>query len=133
LAVILLIDDDAFFRGVYRRMLERGGHTVIEAEGGHQGIALYSQHRPDVAIVDIFMPDLEGGEVICRLRQLDADARVIAISGHSGFHDDVAYVDRVKALGAQAILRKIESREIVLAAVEKVARPTALKVRHSTR
>ena len=125
MALVLLIDDDAFFRGVFRRMLQSGGHSVIEAGGGIEGIELYERHRPDVAIVDIFMPDIEGGEVIRRLKKLDVDARIIAISGRSGFHEDVGYIGRVKALGAQAILRKVDSREMVLGAIERVGRQSS--------
>jgi len=122
-ALILLIDDDAFFRGVYRRMLQGGGHSVIEAEGGVEGIEAYAQHHPDVTIVDIFMPDIEGGEVIRRLKQIDANARIIAISGRTGFHEDIDYVERIKKLGAKAILRKIDTREMVLAAIKETLRP----------
>jgi len=122
-ALILLIDDDAFFRGVFRRMLQGGDHSVIEAEGGVEGIEAYTQHHPDVTIVDIFMPDMEGGEVIRRLKQIDSHARIIAISGRTGFHEDMDYVDRIKMLGAKAILRKIDTREMVLAAIKLVLQP----------
>ncbi len=109
MALILLIDDDAFFRGVFRRTLEGDGHTIIEAEGGSEGIEAYKKRRPEIAIVDIFMPDMEGGEVIERLKQFDPGARVIAISGQTVF-DKVDFVDRIKELGAAAILRKVDSR-----------------------
>lgn len=123
MAIILLVDDDAFFRGVFRRMLESGGHAVVEAEGGVEGIEVYKQRRPDLTIVDIFMPDLEGGEVIQLLKQFDADARIIAISGRNVFHENTDYIDRLKKLGAKAILRKVDSREMVLAAIKEALRP----------
>lgn len=123
MAVVLLIDDDAFFRGVFCRMLAGGGHSVIEADGGVEGIEAYKQHRPDVVIVDIFMPDIEGGEVIQRLKQLDADARIIAISGQSVFHQSVDHIDRIKKVGARAILRKVDSREMIFAAIQEALRP----------
>jgi CheY-like chemotaxis protein len=118
---ILLIDDDAFFRGVFRRLLEGAGHSVVETEGGIEGIEAYKQHRPDVTIVDILMPDIEGGEVIQRLKQIDADARIIAISGRSVFYD-IDYADTLKKLGAAGILRKLDSKDMVLAEIEKVLR-----------
>lgn len=120
MALILIIDDDAFFRGLLRRVLQGGKHEVIEAEGGVEGIEAYKRHAPELAIVDIFMPDLEGGEVIRQLREIDAAARIIAISGGNLFLDDVDYIDTVKKLGAAAILRKLDEREIVLAEIERV-------------
>ena len=73
MARILIIDDDNFFRGVFRRILESGGHEVVDAEGGAEGIEAYEKHRPALTIVDIFMPDMEGGEVIRQLKSRDAE------------------------------------------------------------
>jgi len=119
-ARILIIDDDNFFRGVFRRILESGGHEVVDAEGGAEGIEAYDKHRPALTIVDIFMPDMEGGEVIRRLKQHDAGACIIAISGRNLFHDNRDYIDEIKRQGAVAILRKLDSREMVLAEITRV-------------
>ena len=120
MACILIIDDDNFFRGVFRRILESGGHEVVDAEGGAEGIEAYEKHRPALTIVDIFMPDMEGGDVIRRLKQRDQEARIIAISGRNLFHDNGDYIDEIKRLGAAAILRKLDSREMVLAEIARV-------------
>lgn len=120
MARIFVIDDDSFFRGVFRRILESGGHEVVDAEGGAEGIEAYETHRPALTIVDIFMPDMEGGDVIRRLKQLDQEARIIAISGRNLFHDNDDYIDEIKRLGAAAILRKLDSREMVLAEIARV-------------
>ena len=125
MALVLLIDDDPFFRNVFRRMLEGGGHAVIEAEDGAEGIEAYKQHRPAVAIVDIYMPDIEGGEVIRRLKEFHADSRIIAISGSNAFHEDLEYIDRLKGIGVQAVLRKVDSKEVVLGQIEQALRATA--------
>jgi CheY-like chemotaxis protein len=118
---ILLIDDEAFFRGIFRLMLESVGHSVIEAERGLEGIETYIEQRPDLTIVDIFMPDIEGGEVIQRLKQIDANARIIAVSGQSLFYD-IDFAETLKSLGAVGILRKLDSKDAVLAEVERVLR-----------
>ena len=120
MACILIIDDDNFFRGVFRRILESGGHEVVDAEGGAEGIEAYERHRPALTIVDIFMPDMDGGEVIRQLKSRDADARIIAISGRNLFHDNDDYIDQIKRQGAAAILRKLDSREMVLAEIGRV-------------
>ena len=122
MAAILIIDDDAFFRGVFRRMLQSARHQVLEAEGGIEGIEAYRKHRPQLVIVDIFMPDLQGGEVIRRLKQFDPGARIIAISGRTLFHENADYIDTVKRQGADAILRKLDGRDLVLAEIDRVLR-----------
>lgn len=122
MALILIIDDDNFFRGVFRRILEGGGHEVVDADGGAEGIEAYEKHRPGLTIVDIFMPDMEGGEVIRQLKQRDANARIIAISGRNLFHDNDDYIDEIKQQGASAILRKLDSREMVLAEIARILR-----------
>ena len=61
-----------------------------------------------------------GGEVIRQLKSRDADARIIAISGRNLFHDNDDYIDQVKRQGAAAILRKLDSREMVLAEIGRV-------------
>lgn len=126
MACILIIDDDNFFRGVFRRILESGGHEVVDAEGGAEGIEAFEKHRPALTIVDIFMPDMDGSEVIRQLKSRDGDARIIAISGRNLFHDNDDYIEQVKRQGAAAILRKLDSREMVLAEIGRVLkRPTS--------
>jgi two-component system, chemotaxis family, chemotaxis protein CheY len=119
-ACILIIDDDNFFRSVFRRILVSGGHEVVDAEGGAEGIEAYEKHRPALTIVDIFMPDMDGSEVIRQLKSRDPDARIIAISGRNLFHDNDGYIDQVRKQGAAAILRKLDSREMVLAEIGRV-------------
>ena len=64
MALILLIDDDAFYRGVLRQILEDGGHQIIEAVNGPEGLERFRSRRPDLVITDMRMPGVDGGEVI---------------------------------------------------------------------
>ena len=64
MAMILLIDDDGFYRGVIRPILEDGGHQVIEASNGVEGLEIYRTHRPVLVITDMRMPGVGGTEVI---------------------------------------------------------------------
>ena len=65
MAKILLIDDDSGIRDVVRFALAREGFAVIEAEDGAQGLALAEREAPDLIVLDIMMPELDGTEV-CR-------------------------------------------------------------------
>ena len=56
MAKILLIDNDGFYRGVIRQILEDDGHQVIEASNGVEGLEIYRTHRPTLVITDMRMP-----------------------------------------------------------------------------
>ena len=69
MAKILLIDDDSGIRDVVRFALAREGFAVVEAEDGAQGLALAEREAPDLIVLDIMMPELDGTEVCRRLRR----------------------------------------------------------------
>jgi CheY-like chemotaxis protein len=113
-ALILVIDDDGFYRSVIHRILEGEGHAVIEAENGSEGLSLYQEYGPALVMTDMDMPGMHGGEVIRGLRALDQQARIIAVSGISAFYDaDLFHCGR--ELGADAVLRKLDSAERIIA------------------
>jgi len=69
-ARILHIEDDPKNRLLVRKLLTAAGHEVVDAEGGVQGIRIARERRPDLVLVDVRMPDLDGYEVTLRLRGL---------------------------------------------------------------
>jgi DNA-binding response OmpR family regulator len=94
-AQVLVIDDDETIRVVLRRIVEMAGATVTEATTGEEGLrALYSG-RPDVVVLDIGLPGLDGWQVLERIRQL-TDLPVVMVSAH----DDE--LEKVRALQAGA-------------------------------
>jgi CheY-like chemotaxis protein len=118
-AWILVVDDDWTYRNMLRLILEGRGHVVIEAADGGEGLALYEQHQPDVAIVDMIMPGIEGDEVIAEIRKRGGRVGVIAVSG-SGLFYNVDTVQTARKLGADAILRKLDPMERILIEVDRV-------------
>ncbi len=118
-ALILVIDDDGFYRGVIRRILEDGGHQVLETEDGREAVDLYRQFRPDVVVTDIFMPGMDGGEVIRALRAVDNHVKIVAVSGGGAFYD-VDVLDMARKLGAAVILRKLDPKERILGEVDRI-------------
>src|SRR5579859_7960102 len=118
-ARILVIDDDGFYRGVIRRILEDGGHQVLETEDGREAVDLYRQFNPDVVVTDIFMPGMDGGEVIRALRAVDNHVKIVAVSGGGAFYD-VDVLDMARKLGAAVILRKLDPKERILGEVDRI-------------
>lgn len=78
---ILIIDDNAVFRRQARAVLEADGLSVLgEAEDGTNGLALARRLRPDIVLLDIGLPDIEGFEVASALADDDRPPRVIFTS-----------------------------------------------------
>jgi DNA-binding response OmpR family regulator len=94
-ARVLVIDDDETIRAVVRRIVETAGATVTETETGEEGLRRLYEGRPDVVVLDIGLPGLDGWQVLERIRQL-TDLPVVMLSAH----DDE--LEKVRALGAGA-------------------------------
>ena len=77
MATILVVDDSGLSRKTSRRILEAAGHTVIDAASGMEALERYSLERPNVVLLDVTMPDLNGLEVLQQLFAMDPKARVV--------------------------------------------------------
>ncbi|HEX3881362.1 MAG TPA: response regulator [Stellaceae bacterium] len=118
MSTILVIDDHRSARDAMRRVLERAGHLVTTAADGVEGVRVYLQHRPDLVIVDMLMPEKEGVATILDIRAAHPDARVIAISGGGLFvAEDVLRIARL--LGADDTLQKPFKSRVLLTAVAR--------------
>jgi CheY-like chemotaxis protein len=109
---IVVADDDERMRQLIVRILTVGGHVVLEAENGHQALALVRQ-RPCFALVtDLEMPEQEGIETIREIRRSHPALRIVVISGGAPENVRAAMM-----LGATVGLLKPFSREQLLDAV----------------
>ena len=96
---LLIIDDNTDFRTVARQLLERHGFVVVaEADTGVKGIEQAKAHRPDLVLLDVQLPDVDGFEVAERLSRLDMPVDVILTSSLDGT-DFGALVAHSSALG----------------------------------
>ncbi|MFH1034892.1 MAG: sigma-54 dependent transcriptional regulator [Pseudomonadota bacterium] len=112
---ILVIDDDGTMRDACREILTRSGHDVELAESGGQGLALLSRWAYDVILLDLRMPDLDGMTVLRQIREQDAEALVIVITGHGSIGTAV----EAMKLGAFDFLPKPFSPDELRQAMEK--------------
>jgi two-component system response regulator NreC len=115
---VLLADDHSIVRRGLRSLLEEAGVSVVaEAGDGLDAVRLCEQHRPDLLILDIAMPKLNGIEVAARAQKLDPRPGVIILSMHA----DESYIIRALSAGARAYLLKSATDEDLLPAVRAVA------------
>jgi DNA-binding response OmpR family regulator len=103
MAAILVIDDDPMLRQTVRRMLERAGHEVLEADDGKAGLLLLDKQRVHLVVTDIYMPGDDGIITIRRLRREWPAIPVITMSGGSSAGNLNA---AALALGARFALSK---------------------------
>jgi len=96
---VLIVDDNTAFRAAARQLLQRSGFVVVaEAETGNKGVQEAKLHSPDLALVDVQLPDCDGFEVAEQLSGLTPAPRVILTSSLDG-SDFGALVAGSSALG----------------------------------
>ncbi|MBM6619062.1 response regulator [Bacillus suaedaesalsae] len=116
---IVIIDDHQLFREGVKRILdfETNFEVVAEGEDGSEALAIVEKHQPDVVIMDINMPTLNGVEATAQLIAEFPDTKVIILS----IHDDENYVTHALKTGAQGYLLKEMDAEQLVDAVNIVA------------
>src|SRR5881394_1243980 len=80
---ILVIDDEAAIRDSLRMTLEYEGYEFIGAATGQEGLALAERESPDLVLLDVKMPGMDGLEVLDRLRSMNDGIPIVVISGHA--------------------------------------------------
>jgi two-component system KDP operon response regulator KdpE len=122
-AEIVIIDDDAGVRRLFRDILEGAGHGVRDAASAKEGLRLVRAKTTDVVITDILMPDMDGLEVTRTLHREAPRIKVIAISGG---RQDVDYCTVARFLGAHETLMKPVTVERLVATVADVLKRPSL-------
>lgn len=77
---ILVVDDAVFMKEVLKEILEKNGYKVVEAQNGNEAIEKYKSESPDLVILDVTMPELDGIEALKLIRKEDPNAKCIMCS-----------------------------------------------------
>jgi CheY-like chemotaxis protein len=105
MAQVLVVDDEDQMRKLIRLVLQQEGHTVVEASNGKRAIQHIQEAEIDLVISDIFMPDMDGLELIRGIRRTHPGIKILAISG-AGKEGPGLYLNMAEQFGAGAILMK---------------------------
>ena len=117
---ILLVDDHPVVRSGIRGLLEKAEDIEIvgEAANGNEALILTRTIDPDVVLLDMELPDVQGTQVARQIQQENPDVKILALSAHN----DAGYIKGLLELGAAGYLMKEEAPENILEAVRGVAR-----------
>lgn len=113
-AKVLIVDDEEAVLKALAGALKDEGFEVIVAHNGKEALRLFEVERPDVVLLDVWMPDMDGLEVLSEIRKLDANCPVVMISGHA----TVATAVKAMKLGANDFLEKPLSIDALLSTIE---------------
>jgi len=102
---VLVVDDDPSIRALIRLFLEGAGYAVVEAADGRHGMRMLGEMSVDLVILDIFMPEMDGLEVLQELREHCRSCKVMAISGGS-VKVGMDLLGHATIFGADSILEK---------------------------
>ena len=114
---ILLADDEAHIRKFVSLLLRQlGSPTIIEATNGVQALTLYESERPDLVLLDVNMPELDGLQALAGLRALDPDCAVIMLTSLTTRQT----VEQAAELGAVHYLRKDTPKDEILQTLQGI-------------
>jgi CheY-like chemotaxis protein len=127
---ILVVDDEEDIRTLVQTMVKGEGRQVVLAARGKDAIAMFQKERPDLTILDIDMPDIDGITVLRQIRTIDPQAKVMVFTGG----ESSSVESQARALGVTDFLRKglalpslaeLQSRGSQPAVLEATPSPTA--------
>lgn len=116
---VVIVDDHPIVRRGVKLMLERADdiELVGEASTGEEALVLVKETSPDVLILDMQLPDMDGVEVTQTLQQNGSAVKILILSAH----DDLIYIHELMEAGAMGYLIKDEAQEIIVDAVRGIA------------
>ncbi len=114
---ILIVDDAAFMRMMIKDVLTKNGYTVLgEAENGQKAIEKYKELDPELVIMDITMPEVDGIQAVKEIKKDDANAKIVMCSAMG---QQAMVIEAIQA-GAKDFIVKPFQADRILEAVKKV-------------
>lgn len=113
---ILLVDDEKPILNSIKKFLEAKGHSVVTTISGKKGLKLFQDESFDLVLSDITMPDMDGIKLISKLKSIDQNVKLIALTGHLAEEK----LDSAKKAGADQVLTKPFKNEDLYKAIGRV-------------
>ncbi len=118
---ILIVDDSPTIRAVLRAMVEKMGHSALEAGDGQMALHMFQQERPDLVLIDVVMPVMDGYEGARRMRELGGPDDRVPIVFLSSNESDQDLASAIEAGGDDYLVKPV-SFEVLKAKIHSVQR-----------
>ena len=122
MAKVLVVDDEPNVRILLDMRLRHHGYDVLFADNGWKGIELYNQDHPDVIVLDLKMPELDGVTVLKQIRSVDLKQPVIILTGDTNPETE----RQVRALGVSGFIIKGSSMKRLVDTLNSILKPFTL-------
>ena len=109
----MVVDDEIAMREILKIMLK--DYRVIEASNGREAVELYKKEKPDIVLMDIMMPLMNGIEATSEIKKIDPNAKIVAITAYASSKGE-----KVMNAGADYILKKPFTRRDVVKLINKI-------------
>jgi two-component system chemotaxis response regulator CheY len=116
MAKILIVDDAEFLRVRITKMLSGEGFEVFEAENGLKAVSSYKELRPDMVLMDVTMPEMDGLTALKEIRSFDSQAKVVMLTA---LGQESVVLEAIKS-GARDFVVKPFERDRVMSAIHKL-------------
>jgi DNA-binding response OmpR family regulator len=124
MAKILVIDDEPNVRTLLDMRLRHQGYDVLFADSGRKGLQLYRQEHPDVIVLDLRIPELDGITVLEQIRSVDLKQSVIILTGDTSPETE----RQVRALGVSGFIVKGTSMQQLVDTLRCLLNPSSLSI-----
>jgi len=118
--IILLVEDDKLYRDFLKTILEDESYSIVEASNGIEALDKMKESSFDLVITDILMPEMDGLEMLVKMREGNIETKVIAISGGGANVHPGSFLYASKILGVSATLTKPFNNEELIALIKEV-------------
>jgi CheY-like chemotaxis protein len=116
MALVLVVDDERLICDLLQAALNRHGYTVLTASRGPKALELFRHHRPQITLLDLRMPEMDGIAVLTQIRAIDPQAAVIVLTSEERNELE----NRARELGVADFLKKGLSLDVIIKALERV-------------
>lgn len=117
MAKILIVDDAEFLRVRISRMLANEGYEIAEAENGAEAVSAYKDDKPDMVLMDITMPEMDGLAALREIQNIDPEAKIVMLTA---LGQESVVLEAIKA-GAKDFIVKPFEHARVMSAISKYA------------
>jgi len=120
---VLLVDDEVSILNLLRISLEFDGYEVFTAQNGLSAIAVFQERHPEIAIIDVQIPEIDGLELLAKIKSMRPNTEVIMITGHGDMNVAIECLRK----GASNFLTKPVSEELLSLSIKRSIEKLNLK------